>query len=187
MPFIFRTLLVVIFLATCSCVALAQSTDNANSPFSKPSDNDDRPKGIQETLEKLRIEKDKKDHDEMVTRGEEAVKISTELQKSFTENGKLSDDDIVKLARVEKIVKKIREELGGGDGDDKADPDDTDLDPAGQKEETTGLHGEIDLLKIRSVTLYEELKKTTRFTISAAAIFSSNAVLKLAKTLRFGN
>jgi hypothetical protein len=35
-----------------------------------------------------------------------------------------------------------------------------------------------------AVGLFDELKKTTRFTISAAAIQSANAVVKLARFLR---
>src|SRR5262245_51015475 len=72
----------------------------------KPRGKEDLPKNMKETLERMRIDQDKKEYKEMLTRGEEAVKLSDELQHSFAETGKLSNQDMAKLARVEKLVRK---------------------------------------------------------------------------------
>lgn len=139
-------------------------------------DDEDRPKSFKETLEKMRIQKEKKDYAEMLDRGREALKLSEELENTYTNTGRLDSSDMSKLVEVEKLVKKIRSELGGGDddGDDEV-------------KETARPAGQGDVIKsFRKTTgkLIEELKKTTRFTVSAAAIQTSNAVLKLAKLLR---
>ena len=76
---------------------------------------------MREMLEKMRIEKDKKDHEEMIQRGQEALDLSDELEKAIESDQKLTQKDIEKLDTLEKLVKKIRSELGGGDDDDSAD------------------------------------------------------------------
>ena len=177
-----RIFLFIVAIAIFCGVSDAQkSADNQNLKLTATTDQDDedRPKSIKESLEKMRIEQDKKDHQEMINRGEEAVKLTTDLQKDFDTNGKLSNDDLVKLARVEKIIKKVRDELGGDDDDQTA--------PAELRTENTPLGEALGLLKSGADSLFAELKKSTRFTISAAAIVSSNAVLKLARILRFGH
>ncbi|MEQ1605612.1 MAG: hypothetical protein ABL999_12165 [Pyrinomonadaceae bacterium] len=172
-----------IFLAAVFSAAsfsiCAQNADGRGSIIPKANDagdDDDKPKSFKETLVKLRIEKEKKEFDEMLGRGEEALKLSEELEKAYEQNGRLNNNEITKLATVEKLVKKIRSELGGDD-------DESDDKPAAVQASVA----QRDLIKsFRSTTvkLFEELKKTTRFTVSAAAIQTSNAVLRLAKFLR---
>lgn len=163
----------------CGVIAFGQQADGRN-PLFPGGDDPDRPKGIKESLEKMRIAKEKKEYDEMLARGEEAVKVSTEVKNSYTQTGSLSDNDIQKVAKIEKLVKKIRDELGGDDDDNATN------DPTAEASEPspTNTSGAIDALKARADALYEQLKKTTRFTISTAAIVSSNALLKVAKFLK---
>ena len=171
--FLFSSLI----LAGCLCCS-AQIPDPIFPKTGDTNKDDDKPKSFQESIEKMRIEKDKKDHDQMVERGEEVVKISEELEKAVDQNGRLTDKEYSKVATVEKLVKKIRTELGGDD-DDK----DGDDDIAPQKQ---GLSAKDAVKSLRSttLTLFDELKKTTRFTISASAIQASNSVLKLARFLK---
>ena len=160
--------------------ASAQGADG-RSPMvpSRDAAEDDRPKSIRETLEKLRIEKEKKEFDEMIGRGEEAVRISEELEKAFDTHGRLESEHLTKVAAVEKLAKKIRSELGGGDGEEE------DEKPGNAAVDAPPERGEI-VKTLRSATsrLLDELKKTSRFTVSAAAIQSSNSVIKLARFLR---
>ncbi len=181
MSIVFRTILVLFALATLSGIGQAQLNVDNRTPLFDGSEKDERPKSIKEKLVQMQIEKEKKDHEEMVARGEEAVKLSTELEKSFSETGLLSNNDIEKLEKVEKLVKKIRSGLGGNDEDDEGERSES-----SQQTSTKGfLGGAIDTLKSRSAALLDELKKTTRFTISAAAISTSNALLRITKVLRF--
>ncbi|MFM9905264.1 MAG: hypothetical protein ACKVQJ_11920 [Pyrinomonadaceae bacterium] len=179
MLFSVRLFFILLTLVAFNGALFSQTADNKDSLFSKP-DDEERPKNVKETLEKMRIERDKKDHEEMVSRGEEAVKLSDELQVSFAHNGTLSNEDKIKLARVEKIVKKIRDELGGNDDDDKVEGVD-------RVSDRPPLAAAIDSLKAKAISLFDELKKTSRFTISAAAIFTSNSVLRLTRMLKFGH
>ena len=181
MSFPYRIFFLTLIIAACCGGVWSQAVNNGKEVFTKPGeqDTDDGPKGFKETLEKMRIEKEKKDFNEMIDRGDEALKISDELQHSFEQNGKLSESDLARLAKVEKLVKKIRDELGGRDDNDQ-EGDDKDVVPH-------SLADAVGTLRSSAVTLFDELKKTSRFTISAAAINSSNTVLKLARFLRFGH
>src|ERR1035437_10143651 len=179
MSMIIRALLIIVAaFSFCTVAVLAQSADGRTPLLPKTGEpnKEAQPMGIREKLEKLRIEKEQKDYDEMLGRSQEASKLSEELEKSVTSNGKLMGGDETKVARIEKLVKKIRDSLGGGD-DDQFDDDDAPAIPKNTADAVT-------LLKTNTSTLYDELKKNTRFTISAAAIFSSNTVLKLARILK---
>jgi len=135
------------------------------------------PKGVREMMDKLRIEKEKKDYAEMLERGEEALKISDELDASLSKSLTLTEKDRKKLATLEKLVKRIRSDLGGDD-DDTAETDEKDEMPS------TIVQG-FKTLRNTTVRLVDELKKTTRFSISAAAIQTSNAVLRMTRYLKF--
>ena len=137
---------------------------------------EDLPTGIKESLAKQRIERDKKDFAELLARGEEAVKLSNELEKSFTQNNQLSSTDQKKLDRLEKIVKKIRNELGA-DGDDKS---------VELNEKPLSIINALKALQNNTVKLVDELKKTTRYSVSVIAVESSNFLLRVVRFLRIG-
>lgn len=134
--------------------------------------NDDLPKNIKESLAKSRIENEKKDYDELLKRGEEALKLGEELEKSFAQNNRLSSDDRKKLDRLEKLVKKIRKELGGDETDEEENP-------------STNQNA-VKMLQSKTAALFSELKKATRHTISVEAIESANSLVKAVRFLRFG-
>jgi hypothetical protein len=126
---------------------------------------DEPPRGIQESLSKMRIDKEKKDFNEMLKRGDDAAKLASNLKESSV----AGQQD--QLASIAKLVKKIRDELGAEGPDD--DPDAL---PTNQVDA-------IKLLKERTSDLTEELKKCTRFTVSAAAIDRTNEILRIIKYL----
>lgn len=160
-------ILVVVILAFASVKTRAQIPDTP--PTLAKSDEINKPKGFLETMQKMRIEREKKDYKEMLDRSEQALKISEQLEKSFSQYGKLTKQNYDQIASIEKLTKKIRDELGGDDDEDKSDqPNLTEANA-------------VKTLRERVVNLYDELKKTTRFSISAAAIEGTNAVLKIAR------
>jgi|SRR4029079_2457701 len=169
----FFTILAVVSLA----LAISAQDADSNQPGvqSKP---DDRPKSVREMMQRMRIDQEKKDHQEMIDRGEEALKISEQLEQSFGQRSTLTRNDRERLDSLEKLVKKIRGELGGDDEEDDADKGDA---PRQPRSPADGLKALQDL----TGKLLDELKKTSRFGISAAAIQSSNAVLKVVRFLRF--
>lgn len=138
---------------------------------------EDFPKNIQENLIKQRIERQKKEYEELVKKSEEAVKLSEELEKAYASNSRISDQDYKKLEKLEKLVKKIRSDLGGSDdGDDFAD----------EEENHSSLTEALKFLQENAVKLYNELKKSTRYTVSVVAVKSSNALLRVLRFIRFG-
>lgn len=156
--------------------SIAQSADNQGSILVKSND-EDRPKSIKESLYKMRIAQEKKEYQEMLDRGDEALKLAEDLESAVERSGKLTERDMVKIASVEKLVKKIRSELGG---------DDEDIDDAGPDRNLRLSPVEaVKSLKSTTISLTNELKKTSRFTISAAAIQSTNAVLRIVRIVRF--
>jgi len=171
----------IIFIATVvltgSICISAQGADNKSSIIGKPDENGDRPKSFKETVERLRIENEKKEYAQMIERGEEALKISEDLEKAYEQNGRLTERELAKVATVEKLVKKIRGELGGDDDEGNEDKRIALDDPVTSAEI-------LKSFRATTVKLFDELKKTTRFTISTAAIQASNAVLKIARFLR---
>ena len=122
---------------------------------------------------KGRIEEEKKEFDEMIKRSEEAAKLSEEISKSFEQKQALSTEDEKKLARLEKLVKKIRDDMGGED-DKEADAS-----------KPSSMMNALKAVQENASNLLSALKKTSRLTISAVAIESSNTVLKLVRFIRF--
>jgi uncharacterized membrane protein YccC len=139
----------------------------------RPGRQEELPKQLKENLEKGRIEEEKKEYEAMIKRGEEAAKLSEELSKSFEQNQTLSVEDQKKLARLEKLVKKIRDDLGGED------------DNEAEANRPSSLNTALKAVQENASNLLSALRKTTRLTISAIAIESSNTVLKLVKFIRF--
>lgn len=140
---------------------------------------DERPKSVKDFIAKQRAEKAMKDHEELLQRGDELLEITDQLENAFEKHGNLTQTDLDKLAVVEKLAQKIRKSMGGDDDDDDdvADHPEKNAPPADVAEAV------IDL-KDMAVKLVDELKKTSRFTISVVAVQSSNSVLKLVRFLR---
>jgi hypothetical protein len=132
-------------------------------------------------LAKQRAERDRKEHEELLERGDEALRLTKQLETSFEQNRGFSQQDNAKLESLEKVVGKIRRGLGGGDDGDNND--------SGSIEKTdepkpSNVEEAFKYLQTTTIKLVDELKKTTRFSISAVAIQSSNTVLKLVRFLR---
>lgn len=177
----FSTIFPVILLTlVCGAFTAVFAQIDASTPNGRGSQQkEELPKNIKETLAKQRIEKEKKDHEELVKRTEEAVKLSQELEKSFTDANQLSSEDLKKLERLEKLVKKIRTELG-------ADDETGEEEKADDNPRPSTMVGAFKTLQTNAVKLFDEIKKSTRYSISVIAIQSSNALLKIVKFIRFG-
>jgi len=175
---IFFRLTFALLLVTAVTVGVnAQSNmpDASTNERGSKAKQDDLPKNIKESLAKSRIENEKKEFQELIQRGEETLKLTEELEKSFSQNNKLSAEDQKKLDRLEKLAKKIRKELGG----------DSDEDSDKEVDKPSSMQNALQALQNNSTKLFEELKKATRHSISVIAIQSSNSLLKAVRFLRF--
>ncbi|HEV7698765.1 MAG TPA: hypothetical protein VGO43_00905 [Pyrinomonadaceae bacterium] len=163
-----------LLLLTCFVLALgtaAAFTQTAADPFVPGEKKDEAPRGIQEALIKMRIDKEKKDFNEMLKRGDDVVKLAEKIDDSQTART-LTSEEKGKVSEIGKLVKKIREELGGDDDADKES-----LPPESTVDALKALKDSVNALS-------EELKKSSRFTVSAAAIDRTNEILRLVQYLR---
>ncbi len=140
----------------------------------------DKPSGLDEMLAKQRAARDKKDHEQMLERGDQALRLANQLEASFAQNHGFSPQDKARLESLEKVVVKIREELGGDDDTD----DHANRMKSSDEPKPSTIEEAFTFLRSTTVKLVDELKRTSRFSISAVAIQSSNSVLKLVKFLR---
>lgn len=168
----------------CASVFAAVATAQTNTPPKskltiKDDRDDEQTPSIGEMVEKQRILRQKKEFGEMLKRGDEALKLSEELETSFNETENLSPRDLEKLAALEKVVGKIRNDLGGGDDDDKLE-DSTVPENNARRDVVSAFK----FLRSSTVRLVDELKKSSRFSISVAAVESSNAVIRIVRFLR---
>ena len=147
-------------------------------PFNRDRQREEDAKIVKEMLAKAQSEREKKEHKELLDRADAALELSDELEKVFDQRHHVAADD-KRLVELEKVVKKIRDDLGG-DEEDEDEADATDEGPKDVKDAFLAL-------RKSTLQLVDEVKKTTRFSISVAAIRSSNSVLKLVRFLRFGN
>lgn len=171
------SILFAMLFATVSFGQIDASMQNGKSSQQK----EDIPKNIKETLAKQRIERDKKDYEELLKRSQEAVKLSEELEKSFTNSNRLTTEDTKKLDRLEKLVKKIRGELGGEDDSEQTKKEETD-----KPENPSTMVSAFKTLQSNASQLFDEIKKSTRYSVSVIAIQTSNLLLKIVKFIRFG-
>jgi|GEM_PF-2317466 len=174
-------LIFTLFVLGAVVPGYGQDRGQNNSVLPRPEGDEPQPKTVREMLSKLQVEQAKKEHDAMLDRGSEALKLSEEILKSYTATGTLTHEDRNKLQGIEKLAKKIRGALGGEDmDDDRAD--------GGGVEKSAPLDVAEVIKRLPDLAgkLVNELKKTTRFSVSAAAVQSSNAVISAVRFIRGG-
>lgn len=165
-------LLVIAAMLFAGAFAVSAQVDAENGSPNNPDKKHDMPRSFSEILARHRSEQDAKDHDEMLERGNEALKISEQIELSVEKSKQISRQDKDQLDNLERIVIKIRKELGGSDDNEEIEKQPADLADA------------VKYLQTNAAKLLDELKKTTRFSISAAAIQTSNSVLRAVRFLR---
>ena len=169
-------LLFLIVLLMGASLNIAAQTDASNRPWPPRRPLEEQlPLPMREALAKKKASQEQREHEEMVERGKEALKLADELDKAFEEKQTLSAADRKKLDQLEKLVTRIRKDLGG----DYVDEED-----AAEEEKPSTMREAFSFLKSTTGNLVEELGKTSRFSISVVAIQSSNAVIRLARFLR---
>lgn len=173
----FLSFFFVIFCCAAVCTDICAQAD-ASTQSGRPSAarEDDMPEGFREGIAKQRIKAEEKEYEELIQNGEEAVKLSVEISKVYDSRKSLTAEDTKKIDRLEKVVKKIRQDLGAKD---ETDPDDE------KPDSPLSLKSAIIEIKETTSGLLSELKKTTRHSISVVAIQTSNTLLKLVRFAKF--
>ena len=171
------TRLVRILLIGTAVIFLGTAVSAQIDPFNRDRQREEDAKIVKEMLAKMQSEREKKEHEELLKRADSALELSDELEKTFEQGHQLSADDR-RLVELEKVVKKIRDDLGGDDDEEEE---------KAAKERPKDVKDAFLALRRSTLQLVDEVKKTTRYSISVAAIRSSNNVLKLLRFLRFRN
>lgn len=169
-----KTILLAVILASSALLTFAQTDASSRVPGSRD-DQPDEPKSFSDMMAKRRIEQAKKDHENMLERADKTLRLTEELGYAYEKTGALSKQDLQKLNEVEKLVTRIRSDLGGS-----GDEENTGTDAS----QPSNIADALKYLQKTAAGLAEELKKSTRFTISAVAIQSSNNILKVLRFLR---
>lgn len=171
---------VFIWAAAAAVSASAQSSSPAPWPFpDSERRRDEESRFIKEMLTKQQSEREKKEYQAMLERGEKALDLASDLEKSASEGRKLSADEQKRLNDLEELISEIRDDLGGDD--------DLDKEPLPKKLRPRGVCEGFSALKSSTESLVEELKKSTRYSISIVAIETSNDLIKLVRFLKLAN
>jgi hypothetical protein len=147
-------------------------------PIPQPSPIDRRNDGIDfgnretDTRTRMILKKEKKDYEEHVERAQEARDLAAELQKTYEIARSFNAADYKKLERLEKLTRRIRNEVGGSQ---------TDADP----KELPKTHDEaVPLLADLAKELCDEVEKTPRRVVSTAIIDQANKLVALIQYVR---
>lgn len=176
----FQFVVVIFLLGGVIGVAAQQRPDDwPGMPDARGRRNNDDDRVLNEMLSKQRSAKEKKDYEELVERAEKALTLSEELGKAIEKDEHLIAADQKKLVELEKLAVKIRSDLGGSDDDANAE--------VTKKEEPLTLKESFKILRESTAKMADEIKKSTRYSISVVAIESSNAVIRIARFLRLKN
>ena len=176
-----KLLLLTVFTLLFALSASSQT----NSPFPKKDDplvkGKDRPTkdseqdgGLPEEMRiRLAIERADSEYRKAMEDAEKLNDLSVEVAKIYHERGQLSADEMKKLGTIEKLAKRILNQAGGDEVDEKA-----------AKAEQKSIADAVDQLSSTASKIKDNMKTQTRFVVSAAVIASSNEVINLAQYIR---
>jgi hypothetical protein len=137
------------------------------------------PRNLPELLDSQRIQRQRREHLAMLKRAEDALELAEELETSVGENGAITLRDRRKLEDLEKLVTRIRRDMGG-----RADSSLDEMDEEEIEKARSPIKESVTFLRESIGSLVEELQRTSRFTVSAMAIQSSNSIIRFARFLR---
>ncbi len=126
----------------------------------------------EEIRAKRMIKMAEKDHQENVDRAKEIQQIAKELKEGLQGKSAVDRDNLKKIDRLEKLIKKVRGEAGG------ESEDLTIVNPPKDLPDAVCQIGE------KSESLSKEVQNTPRQVISASVISSANILLELIKIAR---
>lgn len=165
----------VLFTATWLSV---QAQTGSTRPTPQPSPIERRNDGIDfgnresEARKRLALKEEKKNHEEHVERAQETRDLAAELQKTYETARSFNAADFKKLERLEKLTRRVRNEVGGSQ---------TDADP----KELPRTHDEaVSMLADVAKELCDEVEKTPRRVVSASIIDQANKLIALIQYVR---
>ena len=165
----------VLFTATWLSV---QAQTQPTRPIPQPSPIDRRHDGIgfgnreTDTRTRMILKKEKKEYEEHVERAQEARDLAAELHKTYEIAHSFNAADYKKLERLEKLTRRVRNEVGGSQTD------------ADAKELPKTYDEAVSLLADMAKELCDEVEKTPRRVVSASIINQANKLIALIQYVR---
>ncbi len=142
---------------------LDKKSPEENSPFNS----------LDEELRSKRAVKfAQKEYQDNLDRARNLSFLGTALNRSFKEKHSLSDEDLKKLEKAEKLTKGIRNAAGGSEDDVTIEKPPRDLASA------------LNLLEELTGSLNSRVEKTPKHVISASVIDEANVLLELIRLVR---
>lgn len=120
----------------------------------------------------MMLKEEKKNYVEHVERAKEVRDLAAELQRIYKTAHSFNAADYKKLERLEKLTRRIRNEVGG---------EQTDADP---KDLPQQKHEAVPMLAEMAKELSEAVEKTPRRVVSASIIDQANKLIALIQYLR---
>ena len=140
---------------------------------SRPDEGDQGPTTLEEELRAKRaIKYAEKEHQEYLSRAREISELGQGLVSAYKEKQVLGSSDLKKLEKLEKLTKKIRNEVGASD------------DGFVLEHKPGTLAEAVESVGKVSTSLNEKVLKTPRRVVSAALIEEANVLLELVRVLR---
>jgi hypothetical protein len=170
------SILITAFVAALSVGAHAQTGAPPQAEDHLPTREPRKPRLLgspeEEMLRRAEIRHEEETHKEMVERADEVAQIGDQILASFKRHNSLTQDDVKRLERLEKLARKIRGGAGGSDDDKQLE------DPPGK------IEGALSRLAKLSGDLKKSVLKTSRLVISAGVIERSNEMIELIRHIR---
>jgi len=168
-----KPVLVIALFGVCALPAMAQRRIQSTVDASNVDGDEQKLSPLEDEMRAKRdIEAADKAHKENVNRARNLVALSESLVTAYKANKQLSREDLKKLERAEKLVKKIRDDAGGSEQEE--DPEER------PKDLTKALDRMLEL----SDSLKQRVEKTPKRVVSAAVIDEANVLLELIRVLR---
>ncbi len=173
-PILLSTL---VFLSAMT--ARAQSSRPAPSPPPPPITSSDKPEHpdfgadpSEDLRARLAIKADQKHHEETLERAREASELGSQLLDAYKTTKSIGGEENKKLDRLEKLVKRIRNDAGGLNNEEET------------KEAPNTLEAAMRRLADLTTELRKDVEKTPRHVISAVVIDRANDLIGLIQRLR---
>lgn len=176
--FIRITLACGILLAAATFLTAQAQPTSTRPPLPEPTPLEKRNSSVDfesrefDARTRLILKKEKKDYEEHVARAQEARDLAAELQKTYETTRIFNAADHKKLERLEKLTRRIRNEVGGSQ---------TDGDP---KELPKNIDEAVPLLATMAKELSEEVENTPRRIVSASIIDQANKLIAVIQYVR---
>jgi hypothetical protein len=121
---------------------------------------------------RLILKAEKKAYEDHLARAREARQLATDLQRAFESRNSFTPEDQKRLERLEKLTRRIRNEVGGSDSESKPDDLPTEVGKA--------------VAEIAEMTrdLAKQVEKTPRRVLSAAIVDQANKLIDVIQFVR---